>query len=127
MNLIEVLENNGTGLLEGVCRLGERCSHFAELFSSLRPELDFSKNSIVVDEKVKVTFSLNEINLGTFEVDICKLQYKKSRLEAEILNPNDEDEIICYLNIFWPNDPFFPRFQAILKNKPYELLTTVKS
>ena len=109
MNLIEVLKNNGTGLLEGLCRLGDENSNFLLLISDLK--LDLKKNNSV-DEKVKVTFSLNERNLGTFEIHIYEV--KNENIQAEITD--NENIVVCWLNIFWSDDEFFTRFQAIMMN-----------
>lgn len=55
MDLLNVLKLNGTGLLEGLCRLEDRDNSFTKL---------------KIFDKVRVNFSLGVENLCTYEVKV---------------------------------------------------------
>jgi len=77
MNLISVLETNGTGLLEGLCRPHSRSSSSVKDDSFLKLE---AYDEIIVD------FSIGTENLGTYKIKV------------EYLNEDSDFDLICSLN-----------------------------
>ncbi|HPS21631.1 MAG TPA: hypothetical protein PLO44_02385 [Candidatus Paceibacterota bacterium] len=71
MDLIEILQTNGTGLLSGTCRLVD------PIYLSFH---DFFKTTEKSGEKnILVAFSLNEKNLGKFEIKCSGFIFEKER------------------------------------------------
>jgi len=118
MDLIEVLNSNGTGLLEGLCRPGGGYGSFDEYLSN-----DEDK-----DDEIEAAFSLNEKKLGTFKIKINRFdpRAKDGIIKAQICDPNNENKTICWIRIIWSDDEFFARFQAFLHDSPIIPLEILK-
>jgi hypothetical protein len=122
MDLIEILQTNGTGLLSGTCRLMD--PHFSSFE-------EFSNESSS-EETILVSFSLFEKNLGIFKVVVDErtainfrsgngIRFSPEILKKMIVKLKDHPEIILEISWYPPEyspaiNIEFPSFKAIKQN-----------
>lgn len=109
-SLIKILQNNGTGLLKGLCRPVEFNS-FEEI-----PEIEGNENGEAA-EGILVAFSLNQENLGSCMVNFESLgsfDTENRFIDATI----SSGKVLVGLTIRWISiDPEFAEFEAMLYRK----------
>jgi hypothetical protein len=113
-NLVSILLSNGTGLLEGLCRpVGKYYLGFEETPHYSGPN----------EELIEVAFSLNEKNLGTFNLYIVDCARNQEppiytggfdcALNTEELTSQGKK---VWIEITWGIHSDFARFAATLEN-----------
>lgn len=113
MDLIEILQTNGTGLLSGTCRFIN--PHFLSFHDFFKKTEKNNRTEFVI------AFSLNEKNLGTFEIKCSdyifandRKDYKKTYTDMSTIGFHATMASNIWLEILW--DPFekeFCTFKAI--------------
>ncbi|MBP6912973.1 MAG: hypothetical protein KBB86_03510 [Candidatus Pacebacteria bacterium] len=98
MNLEEILKSNGTGLLEGLCRIHNR-------------KLDFDEEPKQFSSEFEVDFSLGAQSLGMYKIEVTATSFEEKLWTGEI--KLDKGESI-YLEINYSKDPDLGRFYAVL-------------
>ena len=105
-NLIEVLESNGTGILEGVCRL-ETTDNDGCLDSNLEILSNGKLNKKFLTKlgdfkEIPISFSIGSDYLGTFLVDIRDDDYKyRGQDESHDDGLCLYGDIDCYVSIYF--------------------------
>lgn len=98
MNLEEILKSNGTGLLEGLCRIHDR-------------ELDFDEDPGSFSSEFEIDFSLGAQPLGMYKIQVTATSFDEKLWTGEIKLEKGES---IYLEIDYSKDPDLGRFYAIL-------------
>jgi len=93
-NLVEILNNNGTRVLKGICRPSE-ITCFRDLIKG--KDLLTSKTRC----EQTVAFSLNQHFLGKFKIRIFHIEPEKNNLQASICKGPGEG---IWLKITWSDD-----------------------
>lgn len=90
MNLISVLETNGTGLLEGLCRPHYRLSSSVKESSFLNLE---------AYDEITVDFSIGAENLGTYKIKVNHLDVEGDFSLACSLADEEYEDIFISIKI----------------------------
>ncbi len=102
MDLLSILRENGTGLLEGLCRLQNN------RFPNYRlVDLESSK-------KVKMNFSMGTENLGTYEIKVESNDYMV--LTCTLITPSVQGPIVRLRITILDLDGDFGKFLAISRH-----------